>query len=75
MIGQVLHAWVAGSVAGIIMDIGGRIVEVPMERRYMGEFLAGEGVEDLADLKGRRVEVSEDLQSVALLPEIEPSEN
>ncbi len=65
MYGTVLDVINGGSIYLLIVNIGGRIVEQPVEPRYMFDMVSAEGLSAPTDLIGREIEMAEDGMSVA----------
>jgi len=60
MSGTVLEAIDGGSIWLLLVDVGGRLVDQPIEPRYLGDVLEGEGLGSPSELVGRRVELADD---------------
>ncbi len=60
MNGTILEVINGGSIWLLLVDAGGRLVDQPIEPRYMWEIVEGEGLASPAELVGREVEVTDD---------------
>ena len=67
MIGTVLQVVNAGTFFLLVVNLRTRIAEQPVERRYMQDILAGEGLTEPSDLVGRQVEISVDGMTIVFV--------
>ncbi len=67
MTGTVLQVVNAGTFFLLVVNLRTRIAEQPIERRYLRDILAGEGLAEPSDLVGRQVELSDDGLSIAFV--------
>ena len=65
MCGTILDVIDGGSLWLLVVNMGNRIVEQPVELRYMFDMVSGEGLSAPTDLVGREIEIAEDGMSVA----------
>ena len=66
MQGQILDVLNASSFFLLIVNAGDRIVEQPIEPRYMRDLLEAEGLSEPADLVGKCVTLSDDGMTLGL---------
>lgn len=66
MTGTILDIINGGSIWLLLVNVGGRIVEQPIEPRYLADIVAAESLSTPSDLVGREVELSEDGTSLGL---------
>jgi hypothetical protein len=55
-----------GSIWLLVVGIDGRVVEQPIEPRYLRDILEGEGLGEPQELVGRDVTLSEDATAISL---------
>lgn len=60
MSGTILEVINGGSIWLLLVDVGGRLVDQPVEPRYMSDIVQGEGLASPAELVGRQVDVADD---------------
>lgn len=66
MNGTIVEVIDGGSIWLLLVDCGGRLVDQPVEPRYLADILAAEGLASPAALVGREILLSEDGLTVAL---------
>jgi len=57
MTGTILDVINGGSIWLLLVNVGGRIVEQPIEPRYLADMVAAENLSDPNDLVGREAQV------------------
>jgi hypothetical protein len=65
MSGTIIEVIGGGTVYLLVVNTEERIVDQPVEHRYMSDIVAGEGLRCPADLVGREVELADDGMSVS----------
>ena len=67
MTGTILDVINGGSIWLLLVNVGGRIVEQPIEPRYLADMVAAENLSDPNDLVGREVELGDDGMSLGFV--------
>jgi len=67
VVGTALDVIDGGSIWLLSVDAGDRVVDQPIEPRYLADIIMGEGLRAPEDLVGREVELAEDGMSMTFI--------
>lgn len=66
MLGTILDVVNGGSIWLLVVGVDGRIVDQPVEPKYLRDILDAQGLESPYDLEGRTIELADDGLTIGL---------